>query len=105
MNTKKKTEDTEQPAVQLEQTETGKQAVGKKFPIPCVYCGPSVRGVAKQYTTYTTRVPEKLEEFIDEHPAARGLVVPTSSFAQTRRNLGIAGTREAILYQKVKNEL
>ena len=23
------------------------------FPDPCVYCGPSVKGVAKQYTVYT----------------------------------------------------
>lgn len=75
------------------------------FPVPCVYCGPSVRGVARQYTTYTVKVPKALEEWIAQHPAARGLLIPVSKFAQTRRNLETLGTQEAALYQKIKTEL
>lgn len=74
-------------------------------PKPCVYCGPSVRGVARQYTVYTGGIPEALREFIQKHPAARGLVVGMSKFAETRENLGKRGTAETALYEKIKSEL
>ena len=70
-----------------------------------VYCGPSVRAVARQFTVYSGELPEPLEDFIRDHPAAAGLLVPVGSFAQTRRNLETPGTSEAILYDKVKSEL
>lgn len=72
---------------------------------PCVYCGPSVRGVARQYTVYAGAIPETLEAFIKAHPAAKGLLVSVDRFAQVRSNLGRSGTAEAILYQKIKSEL
>lgn len=43
------------------------------FPENCVYCGPSVKGVAKQYTVYTGgNIPAPLRDFVQQHPAARG---------------------------------
>jgi hypothetical protein len=67
---------------------------------PVVYCGPSVRGVARQYT-----IPAALADFIQAHPAAKGLLVSVGRFAQVRSNLGRSGTAEAILFQKIKSEL
>lgn len=75
------------------------------LPNPCVYCGPSVRGVARQYTTYQGGIPGPLKEFIKEHPAARGLIVSTEKFAGVRKRLETHGTAEAIIYKKVKDEL
>ena len=75
------------------------------IPNPCVYCGPSVRGVARQYTIYQGGIPGSLKEFIKEHPAARGLIVSTEKFASVRRRLETHGTAEAIIYKKVKDEL
>lgn len=75
------------------------------LPNPCVYCGPSVRGVARQYTTYQGGIPGSLKEFIKEHPAARGLIVSTEKFAGIRKRLETHGTAEAIIYKKVKDEL
>ena len=73
---------------------------------PCVYCGPSVRGVARQYTVYATgNTPAALDEFVTMHPAAKGLLVPVERFAATRKALETAGTAESILYNKVKSEL
>lgn len=72
---------------------------------PIVYCGPSVRGVARQYTVYAGNIPGELEAFMKAHPAAKGLLVRVSRFAQVRSNLGKSGTAEAILYQKIKSEL
>jgi len=75
------------------------------IPNPCVYCGPSVRGVARQYTIYQGGIPGSLKEFIKEHPAARGLIVSTEKFAGVRKRLETYGTAEAIIYKKVKDEL
>lgn len=72
---------------------------------PVVYCGPSVRGVARQYTVYAGTIPAALADFIQAHPAAKGLLVSVGRFAQVRSNLGRSGTAEAILFQKIKSEL
>jgi len=70
-----------------------------------VYCGPSVRNVARQYTVYAGEIPDALREFIRKHPAAGGLLVPVEKFAETRRKLEAKGTAEAVLYNKVKSEM
>ena len=89
-----------------EKTEEVKTAAEEDvFPSPCVYCGPSVRGVARQYTTFVGGVPETLRSFIKAHPAARGLMVGVGRFARVRENLNRPGTAEAILYKKIKSEL
>ena len=75
------------------------------FPNPCVYCGPSVRGVARQYTTYQGGIPDALKAFLQEHPEAAGLIVPTGKFAAVRRRLDNPGTEEAKLYRRVKEAL
>ena len=52
-----------------------------------VYCGPTVRGVAKQYTVFHGGIPD------------------VERFAETRKRLETAGTAETILYGKIKSEL
>lgn len=108
---------TEKPAVETAETmsEAAQAAEVKTEPVatveqkaesgPCVYCGPTVRGVVKQYTVYCGGIPEVLEAFIKAHPAARALLVSVERFAETRRKMETAGTAEAILYQKIKSEL
>lgn len=76
-----------------------------KLPNPCVYCGPSVRGVARQYTTYQGGIPDALREFVKEHPEALGLIVSTGQFPAMRRRLETPGTAEAMAYRKIKEEL
>lgn len=76
------------------------------LPDPCVYCGPSVKNVARQYTTYQGGgIPDALREFIKAHPAARGLITSAGKFAAMRKRLETPGTAEAILYKTVKSEL
>ena len=72
---------------------------------PCVYCGPTVRGVARQYTTYQGGIPDTLRDFIKEHPDARQLIVSTAQFPAYRRRLDTPGTEEAKLYKRVKEQL
>ena len=85
---------------------TGETEAKTEHKTPCVYCGPSVRGVARQYTVYASgNTPAALDEFVKQHPAAKNLLVPVERFAQTRKALETAGTAESILYNKIKNEL
>lgn len=76
-----------------------------KLPDPCVYCGPSVRNVARQYTVYQGGIPDALKEFIMEHKTARGLLVSAERFAQVRTRLETPGTAESILFNKVRASL
>ena len=76
-----------------------------KLPNPCVYCGPSVRGVARQFTVYHGGIPDALKAFIMEHRAAKGLIVSVERFAQVRTRLETPGTGESILFRKVRAEL
>lgn len=72
---------------------------------PCVYCGPTVRGVVKQYTVFAGNIPEPLQAFITQHPEAKALLVAVDRFAETRKKMETAGTAESILYHKIKFEL
>lgn len=76
-----------------------------RLPNPCVYCGPSVKGVARQYTTYQGGIPDALRKFIKECPEAIGLIVSTGTFQAMRRRLETLGTPEAALYKAVKARL
>lgn len=70
-----------------------------------VYCGPSVKGVAKQYTVFHGGVPAPLKEFADKHPAAKTLIVPLEKFAQMRVRLETPGSIEASLFEQVKQQI
>ncbi len=72
---------------------------------PCVYCGPTVRGVVKQYTVFSGNIPETLQAFIEKHPEAKALLVAVDCFAETRKRMETAGTAESILYHKIKSEM
>lgn len=77
----------------------------QKKPEVLVYCGPTVRGVAKQYTVYHGRLPAALVTFLAKHPAAQCLCVPLEDFAKTREGLNTKGSPQATLYKTVLNEL
>lgn len=101
------TPETEQMPPEAEQTAPEPERdLFANLPDPCVYCGPSVKNVARQYTTYQGGgIPDALRDFIKAHPAARGLITSTGKFAAMRKRLETPGTAEAILYKSVKSEL
>ena len=73
------------------------------LPNPCVYCGPSIRGVAMQFTTYQGGgVSKALEKFVREHPEAAGLIVSTRAFPAVQKRLRTPGTAEERLYRETK---
>ena len=54
---------------------------------PVVYCGPSIPGVANQFTTYTNGIPDSLAEAIKKTPAMGGLVVPLDQLPEAMTKL------------------
>lgn len=80
---------------------TAQKAAAKKAKGPLVYCGPTVRGVAKQFTVYTNGIPSALEKYMTERPEARSLLVPVERMPQTRENLRKKGTAEAVIFEKL----
>lgn len=76
------------------------KAEGKK-----VYCGPTIRGVANQYTVFEGGIPAKLEEQAAKSAAIKALIVPLEKFAATRERVERHGTAENILFQKAQAAL
>ena len=73
------------------------QAVG-----PVVYCGPTIPGVAVQYTTYTNGTPTALAEAVKEKPVLGGLVVPLDQLPEVRRQFHAGSGRYYTLYRKAQ---
>lgn len=71
----------------------------------CVYCGPSVKGVARQFTVYRGGIPNALKDFVEAHQIAKRLLIPENQFAQVRVRLETPGTTEYIILQRLKDEL
>lgn len=69
---------------------------------PVVYCGPTIPGVAVQYTTYTNGTPAALAEAIKEKPVLGGLVVPLDKLPEVRRQFHDGAGRYYTLYRKAQ---
>lgn len=67
-----------------------------------VYCGPSVKGVVRQYTVFSNGLPGAMEEYCRTHPEAKALLAPVEKFAEMRKRLETQGSREALLYRKLR---
>ena len=78
---------------------------------PVVYCGPSIPGVANQFTTYQNGVPAGLEAKAQEIPAIRGLLIPLDQLPDAMKKLRggfghvyrLHGLVQAKINQEVKN--
>lgn len=102
-------EDTEAEAKEPETAEeeaAREQDVLAGLPNPCVYCGPSIKGVARQYTIYQGGgLPEALRAFVEDHSEVLPLIVSIGKFPAMRKRLDTPGTLEARLFKRIKGEL
>lgn len=69
---------------------------------PVAYCGPTIPGVAVQFTTYTNGVPAALEEAAKENPVLGGLVVPLDQLPEVRRQFHAGAGRYYTMYCKAR---
>ncbi|MEG2419964.1 MAG: hypothetical protein RSB55_00335 [Oscillospiraceae bacterium] len=74
-------------------------------PAPVIYCGPTIPGTAKQFTTYTEGIPEMLQLSAILHPAVAGLIVSLEKLPEVMRQLR-EGTGEIyIMYHAVQEQI
>lgn len=69
---------------------------------PVVYCGPTIPGVAVQFTTYTNGTPATLAEAIKENPVLGGLLVPLDKLPEVRKQFHAGSGRYYTLYREAK---
>lgn len=74
-------------------------------PAAMVYCGPTVRGVAKRYTVYHNGLPETLKKLTVQFPEAGELTVPLDRFAATRKALQQVDSTQSLLYARLSMKL
>lgn len=83
-------------AVEVQETQTEQTAVQA----PVAYCGPTIKGIAPQYTVFVDGLPDKLKEKVEQVPLLKALIVPLDKLAEMRVKLEQDGTRENILCNK-----
>jgi hypothetical protein len=77
----------------------------RTFPNPCVYCGPSVKGVTRQFTTYCGGLPEEMQKLLRRFPRMGELIVAPAKIEGVRKRMETPGTAERALYQQLKQAL
>lgn len=70
-----------------------------------VYCGPTIPGVANQFTFYQNGLPAKLEQRAEEVTEIRGLLVDVTDFPDAMRHLREGTGHIYRLYQLVQAKL
>jgi len=86
---------TEKKTTAAQEAQAPAEAVGT-----VAYCGPTVKGIAPQYTVFVDGLPEKLKEKVEQVPLLNALIVPLDKLAEMRVKIDQEGTRENILYNK-----
>ena len=67
-----------------------------------VYCGPTIPGVAKQFTSYRGGIPEALAAARKQTPVLGGLIVPLDQLPEAMRQLRQKSGRIHTLYKAVQ---
>ncbi len=68
---------------------------------PLVYCGPHLKGVARQYTTYTNGLPEKLQEAAAADKAVAERILPQAKLPEAMKQIRLKQGRIYTCYKRV----
>lgn len=85
-------------AAEVQENQTEQAAAQVQAPV--TYCGPTIKGIAPQYTVFVDGLPDKLKEKVEQVPLLKALIVPLDKLAEMRVKLEQDGTRENILCNK-----
>lgn len=85
--------------------ETTQKAAAQKTEDTVVYCGPTVRGVAQQFTPFIGGVPQRVQDFVNKYPEAAKLIVPYGDFAKVRERIASGKGAECVMIRSIKNKL
>ena len=67
-----------------------------------VYCGPSIKGVARQFTAYNNGIPEGLKAATEKNKVLAALIVPLEDLPEAMRQLRQKSGRIYTLYKAVQ---
>lgn len=67
-----------------------------------VYCGPTIPGVAKQFTVYTGGIPVQLKKAIEKNPVLGSLVVALGNLPEVMGQLRQGAGTYFVLYRKAQ---
>lgn len=67
-----------------------------------VYCGPSIKGVARQYTAYNNGIPEGLKQAAEKNKILAAPIVPLEDLPEAMRQLRQRSGRIYTLYKAVQ---
>lgn len=92
---------TETDAVTAAETVSEPETAAKADDTVLVYCGPSIKNVAKEGTVYAGGLPEIFTEYAKTRPEVMSLVVPLEKYAEFRAAIEQKGTAAYIIYKNV----
>ena len=72
--------------------------------VKTVYCGPTIRNVAKQYAVFINGIPEELKNIMDGYPYLKNLMVSVDDFSTIRAAVETNGTPENVIFNKFLKE-
>ena len=67
-----------------------------------VYCGPSIKGVARQFTAYNNGIQEGLKQAAEKNKILAALIVPLEDLPEAMRQLRQKSGRIYTLYKAVQ---
>lgn len=67
-----------------------------------VYCGPSIKGVARQFTAYNNGIPEGLKQAAEKNKILAALIVPLEDLPEAMRQLRQKSGRIHTMYKAVQ---
>lgn len=68
-----------------------------------VYCGPNIKGVARQYTVYSNGLPQPLKEAAAADKALAGLILPLAELPDAMKQIWQRDGRIYTYYKRVLN--
>lgn len=65
--------------------------MAKKKTSPCVYIGPSLRGLSQNTVFTSDKLPPHVADMVKANENIRGLIVPVERLQEARRNIHVKG--------------
>lgn len=69
-----------------------------------VYCGPSIKGVVRQFTAYNNGIPEGLKAATEKNKVLAAMIVPLEELPEAMRQLRQKSGRIYTLYKAVQGK-
>lgn len=69
-----------------------------------VYCGPSIKGVARRFTAYNNGIPEGLKAATEKNKVLAAMIVPLEELPEAMRQLRQKSGRIYTLYKAVQGK-